>query len=340
MVADHLANKTFNNLQQKSKIRQITFITILITFVLSLFTFTYSQVKIKEKVEIKPKTKSFGKSINSTSSTNYTPCGPYYESNAPFNPYQVVWIGSTYPLDVAQQAFNYQANPTSYIVNGYYTVEVTEGADKCELVEVFRCDSVTGECPDPISQNLGTKIENISHLDMEGEGDFIIWQGIPSRILAGYVKYEVRFINPGNVTIRYTNEVTGDIIDYHTIIVQPDYYFEYTGIEELPHGEEDDVDLREQRLQCQDDWDIWNGGSLPDYIKFNVSIIEGSEYGRLIYKTFDYDLFVEVRDTSESFINLDNTYELLLAGLGEEPEDTAIVNLRYTTNDNLYPQYK
>jgi len=312
----------------------IIMVVLLFTFTFSIFIDTPAQVKIKEKVEIKPRLTSTLKGLNSTALIEHYPCGPFIYNDDYYNPWQVVWVGSSYPLDPGQQAFNYQGN--TLMVNGQ---EYEYGASGNQKIEIIK----TGECPGPINQNMGSLIDAPTYWDIVGEGDYMVLQGIPNRIPSGYVRYTVRFIKEGDVTIRYTNLLTGVIINYNTTVVEPDFYLEYSGLDILPHGEEEnDFDVAARPIQCTNAWQdttggvihgFWNGGGFPEDVKFNVSIEEGTEYAKLIRETFDG--FAYLRDTSASLSGLDNTnYELFLAACGEEPKDTATVKLRYSTTDN------
>jgi hypothetical protein len=273
-----------------------------------------------------------GGTYSSSPASSYLPCGPYISSSDYNNPWQVVWIGSSHPLDVEQQAFNYQANTHTYLLSGSMTIDIIEGADKCIIEEVFRCDSITGECPDPISIDRGNHLSSLSYADMAGEGPFFYWQGIPNRIPTGYVRYVVRFLKEGNVTIKYTDDATGEIINYHTFIAKPDYYLDSYNSMEIPHGEKAIVDINAEPVQCSDQWLFWNGGSLPEEVKFEVEMLTGSEYGKLVNIYYDEN-DEEIKDSAFSFNGLDDTYELYFASSGIEPEDTGKVRIRYSTTD-------
>ena len=306
----------------------------------SFATLNIAQVKIKERIEIKPE-QTVVRGLIKTSSSNYLPCGPWIETIDLYNPWQVVWINSSYHLDVGQQAFSYQANLFEYNnridATKKYDFAVVEGEDLCYIQENY-IDSINGTFIP--STNAGYELFDISGADMignlaDGEDPFNLprLQGVPTR--GGFRRYTIFFKKPGDIAFTIKeSESTAEIINYHTKVVVPDFNLEYFGANILPHGEEEQIEIKAIAVQCKDSLDFWNGGTPPDDVKYNVSIMEGSEYAQLVKKTFDEDFLVTVRDTADIFDELDNTSDLLLAPLGRVPDDSTYVKIRYSTNDN------
>ena len=330
--------KKQNSLSKFSFFNPLKILCSLLIF--SFFSLNIAQVKIKERIEIKPKQNNLSKTV----SGDYFPCAPWIVNNDLYNPWQVVWINSSYHLDVGQQAFSFQDNAFDYrgIIDPTknYDFTVIEGQDLCYINENY-IDTLNGTYIPPT--NTGYELLEVSGLDMIGEladGEDPLnlprLQGVPTR--GGFRKYTIYFKNPGEITFTIKESGTNEPTFYfHTLVVVPDFNLEYYGATELPHGEEDDINVREKAIQCDGVLDFWNGGSLTDEIKYDVSIVGGAEYGLLIKKTFDEDFLVTVRDTATSFSELDDTFDLLLAAQGNFPEDTATVKIRYATTDNNIP---
>jgi len=67
-----------------------SFILLLLSFSFIILSSVTAQVKIKEKVEIKPST-SLTKGLNQMINNIYFPCGTFISSNDTANPWQVVY---------------------------------------------------------------------------------------------------------------------------------------------------------------------------------------------------------------------------------------------------------
>lgn len=310
-------------------------ILLLFLFLLISFTISTAQVKIKERVTLDSKNKKFiSKNPLELSDSEYWPCGPWILNNDYHNPWQVVWINSTYPFDVAQQAFNYQENNSWYSIeeDEIYSVEILEGEEICDFIEVYECDSVTGRCPEIWGQILPSKLDSIHGEDMIGDGDIFYMQGVPDRSVTGFVRYRMLFIDEGVVTIRYTNQKTMGYIDYHTLVVIPDYNLKYSGYVVIPHGERVSIYVDANPDQCSDVWAIFNGGTLPWYTSFDVQELYGTQYGLMQYEEFDFYTGNYIQITGSSFTGLYDTRDLNLLTYGELPDDSSYIGIQYIVN--------
>lgn len=309
--------------------------------IFSFFTLSIAQVKIKERIEISPKQNKLSKEMSTTNASGYFPCGPWIGTIDLYNPWQVVWINSSYHLDVGQQAFSYQGNFFDYNnridSTKKYDFAVIEGKDLCYIQENY-IDSINGTyIPSTITgyELLGIKGADMIGQLADGEDPFNLprLQEVPTR--SGFRRYTIFYKKPGDITFTIKeSESTAETFNYHTKVVAPDFYLEYSGADNVPHGEEDKIDIRATAVQCQDLLGYWNGGTPSDNVKYNVSITEGTEYAQLIKKTFDEDFLVTIRDTADSFEGLYDTSDLLLAPQGKAPEDTTNIKIRYSTTDN------
>ncbi len=303
----------------------------LFLFLLFSFTISTAQVKIKERVTLDPATKeSIQKTQVTISDDEYWPCRPYIYTNDYDNPWQVVWINSSYPFDVAQQAFNYQANFQTHSIDtsADYSVKVVQGINKCDFIEVFEWDSVTGASPLNWGRLLPSSLDSVHGADMVGDGDEFYIQGVPDRSIIGYVKYQMIFYDEGEVTIRYTNLATMDSIDYHTLVVIPDYILSYNGVTEVPHGEKVSIYVDTDPVQCSDVWSIFNGGSLPWYSTFYAQQISGTQYGLMAYEEFYPDGQL-IRMVDSSMTGIFDSYYLYYLAYGDLPGDSTYTQIQY-----------
>jgi len=295
-----------------------------------------AQVTIKEKVTIQPKVKSSKpKRGYDTITSEYYPCGPFIRTEYALHKWQVVWINSTYHLDVGQQAFNYQDNAvySSIAPISTYDFEITEGSDLSRIM-IHSIDTVNG-IPEYIFEELeGNVLYGISGLDMEGEGGYRLLQVVPTK--DGFRKYTIHFDSPGIVTFKLTTHGNQEIRYYHTQIVEPDFQLEYIGSYDISHGEEIGVRAELKIVQCRGEYVFDseagppNGGSPPYGVLYGAEIISGSEYGTLVNVV--YDGFFIFRDMSSSFSGLETLHYLKFLANGIEPADTGNVRIRYTAS--------
>ena len=107
--------------------------SIIFLLLINTISISFSQVVIKEKVNINP-----GVKIITYAPPQYTPCGPWKVSTDYYNPWQVVWNGSSFFLDPYQQLFNRQRNYYTYAFdsNYIYNIEITKGMEYCHITDI------------------------------------------------------------------------------------------------------------------------------------------------------------------------------------------------------------
>ena len=334
---------------------------------LSSSTNLFGQIVIKERVKVEPKVESSNKRNNEVQ-TEYWPCGPY-----PSGYYrQVVWTGSSYPLDTGQHAFylqKYGEIRPFHVSNHYihiknYTFRIISGSQYCRIMKYtpFYGD---GEYVEPVEvsdeltdlapiEMMGNQYEYNPNFEFEYDGNGVCtncdttghehWnvQGVFTTL--EFLKYRIHFDLPGTVVFEVENYRRSDTLRYETIIVQPDYVLDFPFYEmKIPYLEEKHVEVYANRVQCSDGCYNWgtdsldilctsNGGSFPSENTFNAEIISGSEYGTLTYLMNADDPENAYKDEGNAFYDMETLAYLKFFAKGEMPNEDSKVVIRFSTS--------
>ncbi len=263
--------------------------------------------------------------------------------------WQVVWAGYWGPIDPAQQLFEVQTN--SYFgnfvnkSNGPFDIQILEGADYCSFQE---CIPEDYGCRWTDMQY--TNLTDISGDELIGSGDIMFFDCVP-RYVDQIFHIRYHYLDQDTATVVYSiHSVRLNQTKYfHTLIVKrPFILSEMYETVEIPHAEKQIFTPRPEPVFCSgldssnyyENYDCKGivfsaGGGFPDNITFNVSIVEGEEYGTML--TYDsYNNKIE----SNSFSNIDEyTYELIyFYANGIEPKDTGKVKIHISTTDPGIPE--
>ncbi len=248
----------------------------------------FGQIVIKERVKIEPKVENSDKKNNEVQ-TEYWPCGPYPQGTRELYR-QVVWRGSSYPLDIEQHAFNIQDNVRyahtycdlwDYYGNKIeeitYFFEIVSGSEYCTVWHNFPFyggadvytppQKVTESFYLSYSEMVGSK----PPVEYDENGDVIIdttdtkymlWQGVKTSM--NFRDYSIEFHTQGTVVFRITT-VSQMILDSdppyiykdtmtqtcETIVVEPDYELRTSFYStSIPYLEEINLDVNVAPIQC------------------------------------------------------------------------------------------
>ncbi len=312
----------------------------------------FPQIKIKEKVEIKPgSSQVFSKPQNNNQlNRGFTPCGPYIENTQTDHYWQVVWVGYWGPIDPAQQLFGTQGNVYfgNFVnpSNGPFEIQIIEGAEyasfqECVPIDEYGCGWTDME---------ETSLSGISGSELIGSGNLMVFDCVPRRDDQTYhIRYHYLEQNEAAVTYSIHSVSLNQTKYFHTLIEKRPFVFEENSEPiEIPHAEEDEFIPRMEAVfcssldssewyanyNCKGAWNFSAGGGFPDNVKFNVSIVEGEEYGTMFYRN-EYNEKIK----SNSFTNIgeDIYYFINFEANGIEPEDTGKVKIHISTTDADMP---
>ncbi|MGD8778345.1 MAG: hypothetical protein PVH88_05220 [Ignavibacteria bacterium] len=323
----------------------------LLISILLFSSLIYSQVKIKERIEIKPtQKKSLQKTHDSPPSSVYTPCGPYYGevqhwSDKPEGHFwQTVWGGYYAPIDPFQQLFTLQRGVNCDVIlrlfaNSYYSpfkVEIVEGQEFCTfqeygIIEDAEIENTYGynDIPDSMLEEDGYVFVTGDILNDE--------YGYANSVKVYYnQKYYIKYnyVNSNSfVTLKFTSVLypppETPPVYYHTLIAKRDFAYENDTIRKtIPNYEELNLNIHPDPLHCVID-EYERGGDLPDSVKFNVSIIKSTEYG--ILKRYNEDQ--EIFDSTFTNLTQDEYDQLSFLAGGNYFEDSARVEILIEPTD-------
>ena len=265
-----------------------------ILLVLILPYISLAQIKIEERVEIKPQIIQ-----PNYPSPQYTPCGPYPEEPSY---YQVIWNDGWLYLDPAQQVFTFQGKEyESLDAAHYYNVVVTQGSEYCWIQKSGYTDPNTGEFIEP--EVIGDQLLNISGQELMGTGPLQLnWCPIRERENPSkYIMLFERDIPQGtDVVVSITDLTIGETINYHTIVQTPFMVLSVPQTEDTLfhyYGRWIDVFADKNESYYEGNPYCWRcGGAFPSSVTFTLEVLQGQEYGVL------YD--VETDETGLSFSNI------------------------------------
>lgn len=233
--------------------------------------------------------------------------------------------------------------------NGPYNIQIIEGTEYCNFQKSIPIPEIENGY-EWIDLNEDT-LNNLSGYELIGTGDLEILDCVPRHWDQNYlIQYD--YINQDQVIVTYSiySVHLQQTKYFHTIIVKRPFIIEEMAEPLiLPHGEKTNVSLSPIPVLCSyldtsqwyEDYDCKGllnfsaGGGFPDNVTFNVSIVEGGEYGTMFYVDDNRE-----KIKSNNFTNLDEItyYSINFEANGIEPEDTSKVKILITTTDTTIPQ--
>ncbi len=292
---------------------------------LSSSTNLFGQIVIKERVKVEPKVENSNKKKDHVQ-TEYWPCGPYPQGTSGLYR-QVVWQGSSYPLDVAQHAFNIQNNvrnaKTYFALRDYYGNEIEEITYLFEIVDgseyctVWKNFPYYGGDQEYIPPQKVTEPFYLSYFEMVGsnkpveydesgdgviipdETEYMFWQGVKTYM--NFRNYSIQFHTPATVVFKITTGlqikldsdppyIYGDTIHYtfETTVVEPDYELQTSySNTTIPYLEEINLDINVAPIQCSPCPPAWT----TNLISIDTTVVGGEEvYDTLVlYSTCSWN---------------------------------------------------
>ncbi|MFA3783608.1 hypothetical protein ABRY23_11155 [Melioribacteraceae bacterium 4301-Me] len=248
------------------------------------------QTVIKEKVSLTPqnKLKNFPQLQDHP---DWWPCSPPPREDDYYNPVQVVWQNSWYPLNPGRQALQ-----SSYTYNvdtsKYYTFKIISGREYFDFQRNYWdgttwiktiLDSVTVKGKDlwPKVYKDGTYVtiyDSVKYIDIDNQ---------PYYWCCYFYEYSVHFKGIWNREEEVIYSVTeeGNPPYYvHTFIKRPTYTLTARSESDtIDYNSENSIDVTLEVNECKSDLIgiPRNGGGLNDEVLFTARIVEGSQYGEL-----------------------------------------------------------
>ncbi|MFZ2864368.1 MAG: hypothetical protein WA440_06420 [Ignavibacteriaceae bacterium] len=294
------------------------------TFCAFLLSFNVNaQVIIKERVEINPEAST---QLYYPAAT-FEPCGLYpVVSNQ-----QYVYSCSAFPVEPYQQLFPYQSSSgLQFSAGSIYEIEITEGIDYAYIERIAYTDSLGNFYE---AEYLGSLITGLPGYLLSGTGKYQGWQPTGTFLRENSTNYYIHFDNYSlqqtSVTVRITNLNTQETTYWKTVIVNPQLQIVNQQYENdtLLHYYSKDVSLQLYNINSAGCQHPGYGGCPPDNVRFNIEIIEGQQYGNIKNGlTGDFS-------TSFTGIPYNELYTFTYYANGLQPEDSAVVRIRHSSND-------
>ncbi|MEJ2054204.1 MAG: hypothetical protein P8X42_09815 [Calditrichaceae bacterium] len=259
----------------------------------------FSQISIKTKVSINPtKNPSI---LNSTgaASSYYLPCGPYPEveeiSCRDIIYWEVLWYGDSSTIGLNQDYCETTCNGEVNYSN-FFNVEFTEGI---QYIRVHRYNSNIDE---------GTQLNGLTRSDQN--------------------KYMINFdqeepVDTALVSCTVTGVLSGCVHTTNYIVVRPQFTLDIYYDSRIRYGEQSYIYI-DALNQCGS-----INPSLPNSVTYSLSIISGSQYGRLLNSnTNDLGTTLEGINHDDGFLD-----GIEFVAEGTSPDSTVDVLIRVSTSD-------
>ncbi|MBP9582958.1 MAG: hypothetical protein KBE38_12430 [Ignavibacterium sp.] len=302
-------------------------------------SFVTAQVIIKEKVEINP----LGNILPEYPQSIFDPCLNIHRPDR----YQSVYSCIGYPIEPIQQLFPWQAypsSPTDMTLDSasIYQISIISGSEYAYFFKATYWDTVLQVPVEP--EYLGSEIVGLTGSEIAGWGGLFPFVGTGLWEREHQSDYQIVYNNHSshevNVVFTITNLSTGYSTDWHTAVVNPqlrykDFNFDGDTISHyigplaktgllIPYFLENLLDET-----CQ-----FQTGCPPEDIRFNMEIIDGQQYGKII----KCDGYYETCEYSTAFYDLTYDdivyYDFYYTPDGEQPDSTGSVTLRISSTDS------
>jgi len=296
------------------------FFKLLLTILLALIfssASVYSQVKIKERVGINS-IKQSNKSILSKQSSQDLPCGPFVRNNSADTLTQIIWTGSTFPIDPYQQPLIVQNNTSVFrLVDSYhYDVTIIEGTELAGFHEYSRDGYDFTE--------IGSSITNALGIELRGDSRDYVENCYWGENL-GFIKYYIHFSDDaegGTVVLKILQKETGDKVYIKSTLIKETFKLAtYLSIDSLKHNYASELGVQFLRNECPN---YCTFGVKPKINRCTFEITSGSEFGVL-------------RDgisggKKSSLVTENISYVSFMAN-GVNPDSSGYVTIRITPDD-------
>jgi hypothetical protein len=317
---------------------------IFLLFILPVLLFwktetSRAQTVIREKISLTNQNSlhSFQKTQNHET---WWPCSPTMKSNDYYNPFQIVWMYSTFPLNPGRQALRSNISNYNVDTSEYYTFKIISGDGSFH----FQRDYFDGYdwISEQITDSIRVKGKELwpKAWDEENEEFVTIYDSIkyvdrdytPFYVINYYYEYSIHFGGIWDREQEVVYSVTGGTTCYvHTFIKRPTYTLATDNAQDtLLYGLKRTIPIDLEINECKTDslnFVPRNGGSLNDETDFFISITEGAEFGNLSIDNYDYGDGATV------------DYNTLSKGLyfitknGENPDSVSTVKVEITCSD-------